>query len=112
MLLSSAGKTIKSFIRKYDIAGRYGGDEFLIILPDTNLKNAVYTAEMLRKTLGDIKFRYGKNVINVTTSSGVASLKDNEKYIRNNLGIKSLPEIFEVADVQRGRLGEYRRNKG
>lgn len=100
LLLSSAGKTIKSFIRKYDIAGRYGGDEFLIILPDTNLKNAVYTAEMLRKTLGDIKFRYGKNVINVTTSSGVASLKDNEKYIRNNLGIKSLPEIFEVADVK------------
>ncbi len=98
LFLAMTGKIIKSAIRKYDIAGRYGGDEFIVILPETNLKNAAHVAEGLRNSIGNTIINYGDKALSITSSFGVVSLRDNSDYINKTLGIGDLKDLYEVRD--------------
>ena len=69
VLLAQVAKMIKGSIRTADQAFRYGGDEFIIILPDTNVNDAHVVAERVRKTLAD---EMKKQEIAVTCSIGLA----------------------------------------
>jgi len=51
MVLKEVSKAIKVTIRDSDIASRYGGEEFAIVLPETELKGAAIAAERLRKAM-------------------------------------------------------------
>jgi diguanylate cyclase (GGDEF)-like protein len=53
-VLVDVGKALNAFIRNVDIAGRYGGDEFCIILPETGLEEAVITANRLLEEFNKI----------------------------------------------------------
>lgn len=62
-------------IRQSDAFGRWGGEEFLIVLPETNLKNSVILAEKLRKRVEQYNFvEVGK----VICSFGVNTMKEND----------------------------------
>ena len=63
---------IKNEIREIDSFARYGGDEFMIINPETKLNGAVELAERLRKKIEDTDFA---KVEKVSCSFGVAQLK-------------------------------------
>jgi len=66
---------IKRIISKHGIMARYGGDEFSILLPETDLKSAIDIAEQIRKSVETFDFSRhlgGKNVA-ITTSIGVSS---------------------------------------
>jgi len=69
MVLKSLVEVISSRIRKIDTLGRWGGEEFVILLPDTTVKNAVCLAEELRKSLSHMDI---PGVARVTASFGVA----------------------------------------
>lgn len=58
--------------RKYDILCRYGGEEFIIILPETSLKTALAVAEKLRAKIEGNTVSYNQHAIKVTASIGVA----------------------------------------
>ena len=60
-------------IRGKDSLGRYGGEEFALLLPDTPLQIAVDIAERIRSTVEKSQFRYGDQDIPVTLSLGVSS---------------------------------------
>jgi len=62
-------KVIQENIRRTDIFGRWGGEEFLLILPNTNLKSAAVQAEKLRRLIELTKF---DKVGRVTASFGVS----------------------------------------
>jgi len=96
IVIKEVGKIIKDTIRSYDIAGRYGGDEFVIVLPDTNLENAIIVAEKLKNNIENNRMNYENNIIKITSSFGVSSLLENEEYICNSLNIKSLKYIYEI----------------
>lgn len=66
----------KSF-RITDYVGRWGGEEFLIILPDTNLEGAMKVAEMARLRLARQKVEYDGKTVQVTISAGVTSIEKN-----------------------------------
>ncbi len=74
IILKELAKILKENIRETDFVGRWGGEEFLIILPKTNERNAVITAENLRKTIENHKFH---NNIKVTASFVVCECKTN-----------------------------------
>ncbi len=95
-LLSSIGKLLKSSIRPYDIIGRYGGDEFVIILPDSDIEQAFDVTKILSKLLLNNKLIHNDRVISISSSFGVASLKDNAKYIEKTLHISNLKDIYEI----------------
>ena len=68
------GKLLKNNLRETDISARYGGDEFVVILPETDNKNAKIVSEKLRKLISKITFSK-KNSVNlkITASFGIAT---------------------------------------
>jgi diguanylate cyclase (GGDEF)-like protein len=80
-VLSSIGRVIEATLRATDYGVRYGGEEFLIILPDTDLAGGIITAERLRKEVQKMPFQTddGNDVPHVTVSLGVAQMGKKEK---------------------------------
>ena len=64
-------KACKDNLRITDVIGRYGGEEFIIILPNTDKKNAINIAEYIRKYIHDLKIEFNEEKISVTVSIGV-----------------------------------------
>lgn len=62
-----------------NILGRYGGDEFLMLLTTSTPQEAVDVAERLRKSVDDHEFNYDGEAIPVTVSVGVAALQDSHR---------------------------------
>ena len=73
-LLKQVGKFLLRHIRKYDTLCRLGGDEFIILLPQTALNDAETVAENLRALIEKHNFSINKLTINITASFGVARL--------------------------------------
>ncbi len=72
-MLREFGSYLLKNIREYDIACRYGGEEFICILPETILENAMERAEELRRNLMYFKAEHlGRPMGKVTISAGVA----------------------------------------
>ncbi|MBF8984204.1 diguanylate cyclase [Lutibacter sp. B2] len=100
-VLREISDELKFIIRGIDIAGRYGGEEFIVILPETDLKNAVKLAERLRIRISNIKFKE-KN-IKVTISGGVAELEKENVF---ELIGKSDALLYKAKEKGRNRI-EY-----
>lgn len=76
-VLKSVAKIVSHELREYDIASRYGGEEFCILLPDTKINEAAFVAQRLRKAVekSDINISQeglAGEVLNVTISVGVS----------------------------------------
>lgn len=73
-VLVRTANSIESCLRKTDLVGRYGGEEFLVLFAHTNLKGAVESVERIIKSVENLKWE-NKNII-VTISAGVCEKKD------------------------------------
>ncbi|HEX7929258.1 MAG TPA: diguanylate cyclase [bacterium] len=71
-VLQTLGAILRGQQRRHDIACRYGGEEFIVLLPETLLDAAFLVAEGLRKRVNNHIFRYKELRLNVTVSLGVA----------------------------------------
>ncbi len=82
-ILKEAAALIMDSIRTYDIAGRYGGEEFLVVMPDTNIEHALTLAERLRANIeANLCLRAGMLLKkSVTVSIGIASLQSTDKAV-------------------------------
>lgn len=69
-VLSEVGKIIRQTIRNIDLGARYGGDEFLMILTETNAEGAAKFCERLRLAIEQYDFHSGKDRIRLTASIG------------------------------------------
>ncbi len=74
VVLKELAKRIGGTLRPSDHVARVGGDEFLIVLPDTQLAYAMRVAERIRLAVGDSPLRSSSETISVTVSMGVATL--------------------------------------
>jgi diguanylate cyclase len=80
-VIRTIGHLIKSTIKGQDIAGRYGGDEFALLLPDTPLAGGRVVADRLRFAFSQSRIRRLNSeeaVGNITISAGVASYRSGE----------------------------------
>ena len=64
---------LDSSTRRTDVCSRYGGEEFVLLLPNTPLKNGIKLAEKIRKRIEKQKIKYEDITIKITASFGVAS---------------------------------------
>lgn len=79
-VLKGVVKASKDRIRNTDICGRYGGEEFLIICPNTSRENALKIAEDIRQAIENLEIEFDQQKIRVTISGGIAStISCNEK---------------------------------
>jgi diguanylate cyclase (GGDEF)-like protein len=89
-VLTILASIIKKTIRENDIAFRYGGEEFLIVLTETPVPQALSLAERLRKSIEAYEFKDSKEAeFNATVSIGVATFTEQ---------IKSEEELLKTAD--------------
>jgi diguanylate cyclase (GGDEF)-like protein len=99
ILLNQIGKIIKGSLRNIDKAFRYGGDEFVVILPQTNKDDAYVVAERVRAQLaGEME----KKAINVTCSIGLAS------YPADGVMTSELVDVADTALYYAKRTGGNR----
>jgi two-component system, cell cycle response regulator len=79
----------ESVIRQDDILGRFGGEEFILIMPDSNLEAAMNVAERIRKQIEEHNFTFDGKKMPVTTSLGVITWKPQ---------FKKATQMIEAAD--------------
>jgi diguanylate cyclase (GGDEF)-like protein len=72
LVLQEFGQRVKNSLRTTDMAGRIGGEEFLLILPETDMEGALLLAERVRAATGGTPFQLAANTMEVTCSLGVA----------------------------------------
>jgi diguanylate cyclase (GGDEF)-like protein len=76
VVLQQTGKILNQIKRDVDIVGRYGGEEFLALLPNTPLDGANIFAEKVRVGIEEFEFLYKGERLNVTISGGSVNRKD------------------------------------
>lgn len=78
-VLEKVAKIIHRNTRASDIAGRYGGDQFIIILPRANLYSTMVIAERIRNTIENTEMKdTAENVFAITVSQGLSGLEQGE----------------------------------
>lgn len=77
-LLLHLTMVVKSVLREADVLVRYGGEEFLLVLPDTDTQGAEFVLDRLRLVVQKSPLQYEKNSIRVTFSGGIAQLLPDE----------------------------------
>lgn len=75
-ILRAVALQIKNSQRTTDLAGRYGGEEFALILPDTDVQKALFVAERLRNQISEMRVEWEEQLLNVTVSMGVSEFSD------------------------------------
>lgn len=98
-VLKKVAKLIESNIRKTDVVARWGGEEFICLLPYTNLENSLTLAEKLRKIIEETQF---EKVNHITISIGVREKTLNDFTIE---------EVIEKADLALYRAKNSGRNR-
>ena len=89
-VLWELGNLLRASVRADDIVGRYGGEEFMLILPATEGPGAALVAEKLRASIESHCFRTGNRQTIVTVSLGVASNSDR--------GVRSAEQLLLMSD--------------
>jgi len=84
-VLQEFATLLRANIRKTDILGRYGGEEFLAILPNTDAVGAVNLAEKLRRLVEDLRIDQEGHQIRITASFGVASTSEGNVFNHDQL---------------------------
>lgn len=91
LVLKETANCLINNLRKSDIVGRVGGEEFSIFLPNTDKQHAVILAETLRQYIEMQKISVGNgNLIQITASIGVS--------VENGSGVSSISELQKYAD--------------
>ncbi len=98
-VITSVADVIGSQVREYDQCARFGGDEFAVLLPQADVREAVRTAERIRQHVSSIQVLAGTAVVRTSVSIGVAELTSPEQ---------GVTDLLAAADVSLYRAKENR----
>ncbi|MDY6311085.1 MAG: GGDEF domain-containing protein, partial [Cyanobacteriota bacterium] len=109
LVLKTIAKVIRGQLREYDIAGRYGGEEFSILLPFTKINEAKMVAERLRKAVEEKSVNISKILpdndvkeIKITISMGVYEIKEDDK--EEDLMEKADKALYQAKNTGRNKV--------
>ena len=100
-ILKGVSQLLKRKCRKVDYLSRWGGEEFLIVLPETNLEGGAKAAESIRKSIEKEKYKFNNQEISITMSFGVSCHNGEEK---------NLEKLLKIADENLYKAKESGRN--
>jgi diguanylate cyclase (GGDEF)-like protein len=76
-VLQEFAKRCKNSVREIDLIGRYGGEELLVFLPETDFETAMQVAERLRTSIDKTPIQVSDQQLNITVSIGVSRKDEN-----------------------------------
>ncbi len=88
-MLKLLSEHMQDIVRPSDTLARWGGEEFLLLLPEQNINGALAMAERLRKAVAESKFEYEGEMLHVTLTLGVATVNNND----------TVNDVFKRADT-------------
>lgn len=109
-LLKEVADIITSTVREIDLVGRYGGEEFAIALPDTDVSGAELVAERLRAGIQEHKFKVYDETVNVTASLGVCSYPKDTHYFSNLINYADMA-LYRAKNEGRNRWCTFNPSK-
>lgn len=80
-VLKQISNLMVDLVRKQDIVGRYGGEEFILLLPQTNAKGALHVTKLIIQQIAKFPITYKDKEISITATIGVSDYKDEEMTI-------------------------------
>jgi diguanylate cyclase (GGDEF)-like protein len=101
-VLQRTASKLSNALREYDFLGRYGGEEFLAVLPSCNEKGALTIAERLRASVGDEALLSSPTTISVTLSLGVSEWQPHMS--RHDLLQQADLALYRAKDSGRNRV--------
>lgn len=107
-LLKRFAMLLKENVREYDVYGRYGGEEFIIVFPETGVKDAGRVCERIRQVLETTQF-YGQEKMpfkKVTVSIGVAEVRGRRKIKKETLIHNADTCLYKAKESGRNRVKE------
>lgn len=109
-ILQMVGYTIKDNVREIDICGRYGGEEFAITLPETNLEQANITAKRLMEKFHYMSIPAGNSVkenLRISASFGVAAFTDGKDQDFEEMIRMADKALYKAKDEGKDRIISY-----
>jgi diguanylate cyclase (GGDEF)-like protein len=76
--LVEIANAIKSGVRDYDICGRWGGEEFLVVMPEINAADGALVVERMRKAIEKLDIEAGSDLIKLSATFGIAERRPDE----------------------------------
>jgi two-component system, cell cycle response regulator len=98
-ILMKLANILKEEVRKYDVAARFGGEEFFVMLPNTALNRAKMIAERLRKAILSDSFL---KKYHITISAGVAEYKERDNF--EKIGKRADKALYLAKKTGRNRV--------
>lgn len=102
-VLSNIGRLLHQQMRGSDLAGRYGGEELCVMLPNTSAEGAFAAANHLRNRIAELTHQVGEHVLTITASLGVAAAPEHSDY--------DVTALLQAADLALYRAKEEGRNR-
>lgn len=98
VVIKQVALAVKKNLRETDIAGRYGGEEFAVLLVDTTADQALYFAERLRKTVENLQMEFNQQLLRATVSVGIAQFESQMQDYRQWLELADKALYTSKAD--------------
>jgi len=105
-VLQSLARMLKQRLRKSDVIGRYGGEEFALILPNTEVEAAFAVLDDIRRSFAEVRFRHDESCFQVTFSCGLVALDDFPDAGR--LAMSADEALYEAKQAGRNRVVRIR----
>jgi diguanylate cyclase (GGDEF)-like protein len=106
-VLIAVSKSIKNQVRGFDVPARFGGEEFTVILPETNTKSAEIVAQRLRTAIKALVFTTPKGKFSVAVSIGIAGFVHESNMTDNVLIAHSDLALYHAKEHGRDRIVFY-----
>ncbi len=105
MVLSEIGRILKKHVRRNDIACRYGGEEFAVILSNVSRENIYAAYDRFREMVSEHLFEYESNQFHITVSIGIAFSNNAES--ANDLLSQADQALYQAKDTGRNKTVTY-----
>jgi diguanylate cyclase (GGDEF)-like protein len=110
-MLQHVVKAVLGQLRSTDIAARYGGDEFVVMLPDTPARGAFEVAERIRNAVETAPFTTGSSTVSCSVSIGAASYPQDGRTI-DALLARADRALYQAKEAGRNRVAQFRAPAG
>jgi len=100
-VLRILARTLRARLRKTDFIARFGGEEFVVLMPETNPQEALHALEMVREAVASCPFHFRDKPLKITMSAGIASFTQGDDATR----------VFERADLAMYRAKDAGRDR-
>lgn len=111
-ILIKVGEIIKNTVRSYDIPARYGGDEFAILMPETDVQGAKSIAERLQEKITKQQFRTGQESFTITASFGISSFPVDQIVSSESIIVEADHALFVAKGKGRNKIECFAVRKG